>query len=273
MRVEGHSLTDAGRHRANNEDALEAVVPDEPSLLERKGSLYVIADGLGGHAAGEVASATAVQTLVQEYYAPSSHSRIEPALRNAVQAANLRIHKLASSNVDYHSMETTLTAVALAGAHAYVAHVGDTRLYHWRAGQLNLLTSDHTEAAELVRMRLLRADRVRDHPHRSVLTRTLGGRLIVRPDFFRHQVAVDDWFALCTDGLWAALSDADIGTALGRDTPAAACRGLLDRALALDAHDNVSLHVFRVVELGAQPARSASRNGWLSSIFQRGGPG
>jgi serine/threonine protein phosphatase PrpC len=273
MRVEGASLTDVGRYRANNEDALEAFVPVEPTLLQRKGCLYVIADGLGGHAAGEVASATAVQTLVQEYYSPSSHGRIEPALRNAVQAANLRIHNLASSTVDYHSMETTLTAVALVGAHAYVAHIGDARLYHWRAGQLNLLTSDHTEAAELVRMRLLKADRVRDHPHRSVLTRTLGGRLIVRPDFFRQPVAVGDWFALCTDGLWAALSDADIGAALGQDTPEAACRGLLDQALARDADDNLSLHVFRVLELGEQPIRSASRNGWLSSIFQRGGSG
>jgi serine/threonine protein phosphatase PrpC len=272
MQVEGAWLTDAGRYRAENEDALDVRVPSEPLLLQRKGCLYVIADGLGGHAAGEVASATAVETTVQEYYSPSSHTRIEPALKNAFQAANLRIHNLALHNSAYRSMETTLTAVALAGANAYVAHVGDSRLYHWRDGRLSLLTTDHSEAAELVRLRVLKPDKVRGHPSRSALTRTLGGRLIVRPDFFRQPLQNGDCFVLCTDGLWSALEDHEIGQVVGETDPSAACRTLVDMALDRDADDNLSVHVFRVVELGVEPDSGGSRNGWLSSIFQRGGP-
>jgi serine/threonine protein phosphatase PrpC len=272
MHVDGAWLTDAGRYRTENEDALDACVPSEPLVLRRKGCLYVIADGLGGHAAGEVASATAVETTVREYYSPSSHGRIEPALRNAVQAANLRIHDLALSNPAYRSMETTLTAVALAGANAYVAHVGDSRLYHWRDGRLAQLTHDHSEAAELVRLRVLKPDKVRGHPSRSALTRTVGGRLIVRPDFFRQPLQVGDRFVLCTDGLWTVVEDHEIGRVVAEAEPAAACRALVDMALDRDADDNLSVHVFHVIELGAEPEGGGSKNGWLSTIFQRGGP-
>src|SRR5436305_4112202 len=154
--VEAAGLTETGPHRDTNEDAIGAfAAPGDGPLRERKGLLYVVADGLGGHDAGEVASATAVQTLSREYYAPASHHRIEPALRQAVQAANLRVHNLAQKHAEYASMETTLTAMAVAGAHAYIAHIGDCRVYHVREGRLTQLTSDHSEAAELVRMRLL----------------------------------------------------------------------------------------------------------------------
>lgn len=270
MLVEAAALTDPGRHRHENEDSLAAFTPADPLVRERKGSLYVIADGLGGHAAGDVASSTAATTTVHEYYSPSNHSRIEPALRNAVQSANLRVHNLAMSNPAYHSMETTLTAVALAGAHAYVAHVGDCRLYHWRAGQLTQLTADHSEAAELVRMRVLKPEKVRDHPGRSVLTRSLGGRLILRPDFSRHPLAAGDRLALCSDGLWSELEEAELAQAVGDCAPPDACRALIDLALARDCDDNISIQVVNVLAVSAEADRGSSRNGWLSSIFQRG---
>src|SRR5262249_28157021 len=143
------------------EDCIGCFAPADALALERKGYLYVVADGLGGHNAGEVASSSAVARLGEEYLSPSNHTRIEPALRQAVQAANLRIHELTTLHPEYHSMETTLSALAIAGAQAYVAHVGDTRIYHWREGSLTQLTSDHSEAAELVRMRILKPERVR----------------------------------------------------------------------------------------------------------------
>jgi protein phosphatase len=239
--------------------------------LEHKGYLYVVADGLGGHNAGEVASASAVATIGEEYYSPANHTRIEPALRQAVQAANLRIHELTHRNPQYRSMETTLSALAIAGAQAYVAHVGDTRVYHWRAGRLTQLTSDHSEAAELVRMHVLKPERVRDHPGRNVLTRTLGSRLIPRPDYLRQPVVPGDQFAMCSDGLWSEVEDVELAEILAEHEPTQACRVLLERALARDCPDNVSIQVIRVIDVAPPGSEAgAKRNGWLSSIFQRG---
>jgi protein phosphatase len=269
LELESSGLTDAGPHRDTNQDSIGCFAPSDALALQRKGYLYVVADGLGGHAAGEVASSCAVEKLGEEYYSPSNHTRIEPALRQAVQAANLRIHELTHHHPEYRSMETTLSAVAIAGAQAYVAHVGDTRIYHWREGALTQVTSDHSEAAELVRMRILKPERVRDHPGRNSLTRTLGSRLIPRPDYLRRPVQAGDQFVLCSDGLWSAMEEAEIAGIIGNSPPAAACRTLIEYALARDSHDNVSVQVVRVHAVDDAPA-APGRNGWLSSIFQRG---
>jgi protein phosphatase len=268
LEVEAAGSSEAGPHRAVNEDAIGAFEPP-PQARADKGLLYVVADGLGGHNAGEVASATAVQTLGHEYYAPSSHHRIEPALRQAVQAANLKVHNLAHKHPEYAAMETTLTAVALAGAQAYIAHIGDCRVYHWRQGRLSQLTSDHSEAAELVRMRLLKPERVRDHPGRNVLTRTLGSRLIPRPDYLRQPIQPGDRLLLCSDGAWSELELDELGQVLESADVRAACHELMARVLARECLDNASLQLIEVRQIAAeQPA--ASRNGWLSGIFPRG---
>jgi protein phosphatase len=271
LQVEATGLSEAGPHREINEDSIGAFGPAETPGAERKGYLYVVADGMGGHLAGEVASATAVATLRDEYYSPSSHSRIEPALRQAVQVANLRVHDLAHRHAEYRSMGTTLTSVVLVANCAYVAHVGDSRAYHWRAGQLRLLTSDHSEAAELVRLRILKPDKVRDHPGRSVLTRTIGGALISRPDFLRQPIMTDDRFVLCSDGLWSELEDAEIGEVVGDCSPAEACRELLDRVVARGCPDNASLQVIHVVHTVPEEEPAPSRMGWLSGMLGRGG--
>ncbi|MBV9893370.1 MAG: serine/threonine-protein phosphatase [Chloroflexi bacterium] len=269
LELEACGLTDAGPHRETNEDSIGCFAPPDALALQRKGYLYVVADGLGGHAAGEVASSTAVARFGEEYYSRSNHTRIEPALRQAVQAANLRIHELTHRNPEYRSMETTLSAIALAGAQAYVAHIGDTRVYHWRDGRLNQLTSDHSEAAELVRMRILKPEKVKDHPGRSSLTRTLGSRLIPRPDYVRHPIQADDQFLLCSDGLWSEIEDEELCEVLSGNAPEAAARTLIDMALERDCQDNVSAQVIRVVSVdAASPERS---NGWLSSIFRQRG--
>ena len=269
LELEAGGRTDAGPHRETNEDSIGCFAPPDPHALERKGYLYVVADGLGGHNAGEVASSTAVAMLGEEYYSPSNHTRIEPALRQAVQAANMRILELTHRHPEYRSMETTLSAIAIAGAQAYVAHVGDTRIYHWRSGHLTQLTTDHSEAAELVRMRILKPERVREHPGRNALTRTLGGRLIPRPDYLRQPVQAGDQFAMCSDGLWSEVEDDEIAEVLSAYGPAEACHELLQRALARECRDNVSVQIVRVLSV-ALSTPSMGRNGWLSSIFQRG---
>ena len=271
LELEAGARTDAGPLRETNEDSIGCFAPSDPLALQRKGYLYVVADGLGGHNAGEVASSSAVARMGEEYYSPSNHTRIEPALRQAVQAANLRIHELTHRHPEYRSMETTLSAIAIAGVQAYVAHIGDTRIYHWREGRLTQLTSDHSEAAELVRMRILKPEKVRDHPGRNSLTRTLGSRLIPRPDYLRQPVMAGDQFVLCTDGLWSEVEDDEIAEILGNKSPEAACHELVQTALGRGCTDNVSVQVVRVTSMASE-APESRRNGWLSSIFQRGQP-
>jgi protein phosphatase len=272
LEVESTGLSEAGPLREINEDTIGAFAPDDPSGHERRGYLYVVADGMGGHQAGEVASATAVAILREEYYAPSGHSRIEPALRRAVQAANLRVHDLGQRHAEYHSMGTTLTTVALAADCAYIAHVGDSRAYHWRGGQLKLLTSDHSEAAELVRMRILRPEKVRDHPGRNVLTRTIGTTLISRPDFIRQPLAPGDRFLLCSDGLWSEVDDSELSQVLGDCSPAEACGALMDLVMARGCPDNASVQVVHVLGVSADERPVRSRMGWLSGMLGRGEP-
>ncbi|MHB8630626.1 MAG: PP2C family protein-serine/threonine phosphatase [Candidatus Limnocylindria bacterium] len=254
--------------RPTNEDRIGSAVPVEATLRERKGALFVLADGLGGHLGGEVASETAVRTLIDDYYGPSSHGRIEPALQRAVQAANLRIYQLAQRDSDLWRMATTLVAVAITDSHAYIAHVGDSRVYHWRAGTLTLLTSDHSEAAELFRRGFVRRERLSDHPARHALTRTLGSDLIVRPDFIRHPVAAQDRFLLCTDGLWSAVTELELSQALAGDAQHA-CRTLADRALAAGSEDNVSVQVAHVTRVGGTEERHQESR-WRPPFFVRG---
>src|SRR4051794_25859152 len=112
MELVAAGLSDVGPYRSNNEDCIGSHAPTDPLVGERKGHLFVLADGVGGQNAGEVASATAVETIIEEYYAPSNASRIEPALKQAVQAANLRVYNLAQRHVEYRHMETTISVLA-----------------------------------------------------------------------------------------------------------------------------------------------------------------
>jgi protein phosphatase len=271
MILEFASASKAGLVRQNNEDALAARVPDDAPTLAGKGALFVVADGVGGLSAGEVASRAAAEAFVAEYYSPRSPHQVEAALRQAAQAANLRVFNLAHGpNADWHGMQTTLTALALSGQNAYLTHVGDSRVYLLRDGGLTQLTSDHSEAAELLRLRLITPEQARDHPRRSVLTRTIGSHLLLRPDFSRSAVRAGDRFLLCTDGLWGEVTPDELREAL-HGPPERTCERLMDLAYDHGAGDNVSLHLVRVVHPGEAPP--APEPGRLARLFSaiRGG--
>jgi protein phosphatase len=266
IEVRAAGLSTPGRVREHNEDSHAVVSPEDPILLGRKGHLLAIADGLGGQDAGEVASDTAIRAVVESYYAPTSPGRIEPALQHAVQVANLKVHEAARNNPSRRSMQTTLTCLVLAGQSAYVAHVGDTRVYLRRGESLTLLTNDHSEAAELVRMRLAKPESLAEHPRRNVLTRTIGSQLLLRPDFRRVPVAVGDTFVICTDGLWSEVADLEISRAAECDTPNEGCRFLIDLQLGRASLDNATVQMVKVVALDEA---SGDSEGWLNTIVNR----
>ena len=138
VRLRAAGATHPGRVRRENEDALLARIPEDDSLRINRGPLFALADGVGGQAAGEIASRTAVEHLAQEYFSPRAPHQTEAALSRAMLAANLAVHTLAhGADPSLHAMQTTLTALVFSGPQLYIAHAGDTRAYVFRAGALS----------------------------------------------------------------------------------------------------------------------------------------
>jgi len=232
-------LSDRGRVRAHNEDAIAL----DPAL-----GLAVLADGMGGHQAGEVASAIAVQTVRARLGASLTRGvtpeEIEPSVCAAVTAANQAILTVAAHMPACHGMGTTLVLALFTRNTVTVAHVGDSRAYRLRAGELQALTRDHSLVQQQIDAGLLRPEQARQRRERHVLTRALGiegGRV---PALSSHPLQPGDRYLLCSDGLHDMLSDERIGTELHRTPgPQAAARALLDAANEAGGHDNISVIV------------------------------
>jgi serine/threonine protein phosphatase PrpC len=261
--------SEPGDVRPHNEDFAGAYAPTVPEDAWDRGPLWVVADGMGGHEAGEVASRIAVDTVLEQWTSGTAGPPPN-TLRTAVRAANTAVHD-AGMEAGRRGMGTTLTALTLAGREAIVAHVGDSRAYLVRGGQCSQLTTDHSRVAELLRMRLITAEQAVDHPARSMLTRSLGADMIVQVDLVKQGTQRGDTFVLCSDGMWDMVSRpdiADIVGAIGTDdlpTPADAARRLVHTALKRGATDNVTAVLVRVTS--DQPIAAA---GARRSLFRRG---
>ena len=230
--MEVGASTHVGKVRPNNEDG----------YLVRDG-LLAVADGMGGHRAGEVASATALAVL-REY--PFGQGDPSAELAAAVQEAHSRIRTLAAQDPAMSGMGTTLTVALVTGGRVHVAHVGDSRLYLWRAGQLVQVTADHSVAAELLRAGQIDELAARFHPHRHILTRAVGVRGELEVDVTDLPLEPGDGLLLCTDGLTALVDEADMVRVLARQpTPQAAADALVELALARGGIDNVTVVVAR----------------------------
>lgn len=249
-----------GDVRPENEDCVGAFAPAE---IEEHGPLFVVADGMGGHAAGEVASRLAVESVLQTWTtAPPGQPHQQ--LRGAVRAANAAVFAASLDN-EHRGMGTTLTALAFAGAEALVAHVGDSRAYLVRRGQTSQLTADHSRVGEMIRMRLITPEQAAHHPARSQLTRSLGYAPAVQVDLVRQELAVGDAFVLCSDGLWDLVSRSEIAEATAGPTANVAAEALIDAALERGAPDNVTVIVARVLE--ELPLPSGARRSGPLGIF------
>jgi protein phosphatase len=218
------AATDVGLVRSNNEDAYLAAPP-----------LFAVADGMGGHRAGEVASAGAIRTVQKE----AGHDT--DSLVAAVHSANRAVHAEAASNPDLAGMGTTITAMMTSRDSAQIVHVGDSRAYLLRDGRLRRLTKDHTVVERLAREGKIAPADVDRHPQRSVLERALGVSPDVDVDVQLLDVRPGDRLLLCTDGLTSMLSDDEIREILlAESDPPAAAQALIEAALAAGGKDNVT---------------------------------
>ena len=243
--IEHAGLSDQGPVRENNEDYIAHKCPEEAEVRLEKGSLFVLADGVGGNLAGEVASRVASETLISAYYGGSK--RPGRAMQDAFTQANLRVYDLSRENPEYSRMQTTLCAFALIGNQVHIGHIGDSRLYRVRGDEVAQLTKDHSEVGELVKMQLLTAEEARHHPRRNIITRSIGSELIPQPDFRVETVDIGDVLVLCTDGLWEPVEESALATVVGSHAAADACQALVTMAIENGTEDNVSLQVVKVL--------------------------
>jgi protein phosphatase len=237
--------TDVGLRRSVNEDSF-ALAPEL--------GLYVVADGMGGHAAGKLASVLASEGAVSalRQLAQSSASLTEK-LRYCVAAANREIFETAQAKPELAGMGTTLVALLAGPGRIALAHVGDSRAYLIRGGLIRRLTDDHSLVAELVRRREITESAARGHPHRHVLTRALGVRGSVEADLAELTPAAEDLVVMCSDGLTGHLQDEEIAEIALRDTDlATACARLIELANVRGGEDNTTVALVRCD--GAGPA-------------------
>jgi protein phosphatase len=260
--------SEPGDVRPHNEDFAGAFAPTIPDDAWDRGPLFVVCDGLGGHAAGEVASRLAVESAMREWSA-GTPSAPHKDLRNATRSANVAVYDAAMGE-GRRGMGTTMTSLTLSGREAVVAHVGDSRAYVVRRGHCLQLTSDHSRVGEMLRLGMLTPEQASSHPARSQLTRSLGTDPIVQIDIVRTPLETGDVFVLCSDGLWDTVSRAEIAaTVLAIGSPkvatvAEAADALVSLALDRDAPDNVTALVVRVTSDRPIPPVAARR-----SLFRR----
>ena len=244
--------SDPGQVREHNEDFAGAWHDGED-----RGPIFVVADGLGGHAAGEVASRLAVDAALNDWTS-GSPSAPQAAIRNAVRKANVAVFDAALEH-NKRGMGTTIVAATLAGREAVVAHVGDSRAYLVHEDRCTQLTADHSRVAEMVRMKLITPEQAANHPARSMLTRSLGGEPMVQVDVNRHPVEHGDVLVLCSDGLWDLVSRNEL-TEAARLGPREAADHVVELALKRGAPDNVTVLLVSVTSQEPVPAASGRRS-------------
>lgn len=269
LRIRSAGQSDVGRKRKTNEDSF-AIASDL--------GLFVVADGMGGHAAGEVASRLAVESI--ERHISGSDPRKEPTIPasfrtvrpeesalpaparrvlNAIRLANQEIVRSVRRNSSQKGMGTTVVIAYVHGGRAYIGSVGDSRAYMVRQGAIRQLTSDHTFVNEQVRAGTLTEDEARKHPARNILTRAVGSAEEVDPDVSQQDLQPGDVLLLCSDGLTTMVEDADIARAVlaHPDDLEAACVALVRLANEKGGDDNVTVVLLRVLP-GKTPATLAA---------------
>lgn len=241
--------TDIGLKRQLNEDSVVSFLPEDQQEMESKGILFVVADGLGGHTRGEVASQLAVNTIRDVYYQQGSDD-LEASLRLAVEQANARIYEENTSKspkpAPEKMMGTTCVAAVVRGDTLYVANVGDSRAYIVRDGQAQQISLDHSPVAQLLREGLITKEQAVDHPDRNKIYRCLGEKEVVEVDTFSEKVQTGDLLLLCTDGLSTLVAEEDLVGIVQQYEPQESVQRLIERANEMGGRDNITAVVARV---------------------------
>ncbi len=248
--------SDPGCIREANEDSGGYVTPSGDADGAAKGALFIVADGMGGHSAGEVASRIAVEYISRAYYDENEDAR--SALEQAFHGANRAIYETAQNDQRLQGMGTTCTALVVQNGSAISAHVGDSRIYLVRDEQIYLLTEDHSAVMEMVKRGLLSLEEARHHPDKNVILRAMGSHPEVEVTTWQEPfpVRVGDRFLLCSDGLYDLVGDEEIKYEVVANEPHTACNNLIALAKERGGHDNITVVIVNLKAPGAAPRKS-----------------
>jgi len=250
--MEFYADTDIGKYREKNEDSLYAEKP-----------LFIVADGMGGHRAGEVASSLAVEAFTESFHqnlkdkSPETdfdkeaynltHESIKVLLIESIKKANRSVFSQAKEKPEFYRMGTTLTACYIQKDRTYIVHIGDSRLYIKRGGIFKPLTSDHTIVGELYRRGELSYEDTFNHPQKNYLTNVLGIAESINPDFFSYKILPEDILILCSDGLNSMLKDEEIAEIINKYKSARdITKNLIKGALLKGGLDNITVIAIKV---------------------------
>lgn len=259
---ESAGLSVTGPVREDNQDSILLPNTSAPNF---PGALHAVADGMGGHANGSLASNLAVQNLLKVVRSGEISSPPAKALQKAAEAVNFEVYK-AAQQLGGGKMGTTLTAAYIVGNLLHLLHVGDSRAYLIRSGHAACLTSDHTLVGDLVRSRLIPSEQIRSHSRRSVLTRAVGLGLFVQPELIQVKLHVGDCIILCSDGVWSVIEDQEFAEQADRvGNVHFLVQNLVDLALERETDDNcsvIAIHIrgFRFQTFEEEPRKE---RGWL----------
>ncbi len=243
--IEQACLTDVGVRRSHNQDSYATRLATDETQWQQQGHLFLVADGMGGHAVGEKASELAA-SIIPHTYSKYAHEGPATALRKAFLEANASIHACGEQNPEFRGMGTTSTALVLLPGEAWLGHVGDSRTYRIRNGKMEQLTYDHSYVWEYARLKHIDPEEVQDFPS-NVIHRCLGPQPLVQVDIEGPYPLQDgDIFLLCSDGLSGQVTDNEMGVVASLLPPEEACRFLVDLANLRGGPDNISVVIVRV---------------------------
>jgi serine/threonine protein phosphatase PrpC len=247
--LESAALSDVGLRRGNNQDSYVVVLAADDDDWRRRGNLFLVADGMGAHAAGELASKMACESIGHAYRKLLDRQP-DIALTEAVVAANTAIHDRGQANAEFQGMGTTCSVLVLLPRHALIAHVGDSRVYRLRNSRLDQLTFDHSLVWEMQAAGQLPCGDVANFIPKNIITRSLGPHAEVQVDLEGPlEIEAGDTFLLCSDGLSGQVKDEEIGAVLSALSPQEAVRVLVDMANLRGGPDNITAIAARVSTL------------------------
>jgi len=248
MKLTFAELSSVGPVRHQNEDCIGFWQPDDENDRLLHGAIAAIADGVGGLSSGDIASRMAVDIALNTFKAAPKGGKATPILTQIFNEANLDIYNF-GMQAEQRRMATTLSVCVFRNKEAAIGHVGDTRIYLVRNGQIKRLTSDHTYVEMQLKLGLISQEEAMDSELRSILTRTLGQNPVVQADFSRTVLYNGDRIVLCSDGLHASMMEHEICDTVTRLSPADACEYFISTAENRGAEDNISVQVVRVDEV------------------------
>ena len=243
--IEASLQTDQGRIRDHNEDFVTFWEPDDEAAEAQNGWLYIVADGVGGADAGEVASEFASERVVAHYLKDNLDFGLGERIWRAMQAANTDLRQMVAERGDDSRMATTMVVTVFRGSQVFIGNVGDSRGYHWRNGRIRQITKDQSLVAKLVEEGAITEEEAFNHPRKNVILYSLGSEKEPQIDIFEETAEPGDIFLLCSDGLTRHVFDEEIQEILTHQDPLRASRILIDLANERGGEDNISVAIMR----------------------------